>query len=163
MESDIIQRLRIIMELNKLNSKMLAEKLGVRPSSISHILSGRNKPSLDFLEKLALHLPKTDIQWFVTGSSNNQTQNTEKETVKTNNNSLNQAEGNEFTFVNKAPNTPLVEDEPHVPYGSPKPFYQATDLPPKPEEKKLQKQVEKVILFYTDGTFSVYSSEPTEN
>ncbi|MFN5845866.1 MAG: helix-turn-helix domain-containing protein, partial [Flavobacteriia bacterium] len=29
-----------------------ADKLGIQRSNVSHVLSGRNKPSLDFLEKI---------------------------------------------------------------------------------------------------------------
>jgi len=60
---------RILKHLN-LSSAAFADRLGVQRSSISHILSGRNKPGFDFISKLALEFPEINIEWFVTGKGN---------------------------------------------------------------------------------------------
>ena len=49
--SEIIQRIESIREKNHLNASSFADRIGVPRSSISHILSGRNKPSLEFIIK----------------------------------------------------------------------------------------------------------------
>jgi transcriptional regulator with XRE-family HTH domain len=64
---DIQERIRVIMKVNKLNAAMFADKLGVQRSSISHILSGRNKPSLDLVSKILSHFPKVNASWLITG------------------------------------------------------------------------------------------------
>ena len=46
---------------------MFADKIGVQRSSISHILSGRNKPSLDFILKVTSEFKDVDIQWLLNG------------------------------------------------------------------------------------------------
>ena len=46
------ERIERILKEKSLSSNKLAEMLEVQPSGISHILSGRNKPSMDFITKL---------------------------------------------------------------------------------------------------------------
>ena len=49
---EFTSRLKKVMEHHKLTATLFADKVGVQRSSISHILSGRNKPSLDFILKI---------------------------------------------------------------------------------------------------------------
>ncbi len=56
------------MQAEGLNALRFAEKLEVQPSSISHILSGRNKPSFDFIEKLLSKYPKLNPDWLLLGN-----------------------------------------------------------------------------------------------
>ena len=49
------------------SASSFAEKIGVQRSSISHILSGRNKPSLDFILKILSHYPEVDLYWLFNG------------------------------------------------------------------------------------------------
>lgn len=60
---------RILEFLKKENktSSQFAEEIGVQPSSISHILSGRNKPSLDFITKMLLKYPLLNTDWLIFG------------------------------------------------------------------------------------------------
>lgn len=44
-----------------------AEKMGIQRSSLSHLLSARNKPSIDFLEKLHHVYPNISLKWFISG------------------------------------------------------------------------------------------------
>ena len=48
---NFISRLEELMETNQLSAAAFAEKIGVQRSSVSHILSKRNKPSLEFILK----------------------------------------------------------------------------------------------------------------
>ena len=60
-------RLKNWMESEGLKSSALADNIGVNRATISHILSGRNKPSIDFLEKLLHSYPNINANWLVTG------------------------------------------------------------------------------------------------
>lgn len=62
---DIIQRIKRLIEDSDLSSAAFADKLGVQRSSISHILSGRNKPSLDFVMKLLEAFPTVSPDWLL--------------------------------------------------------------------------------------------------
>jgi transcriptional regulator with XRE-family HTH domain len=44
-----------------------ADKIGVQRSSLSHLLSGRNKPSLDFILKILDVFPDVDLYWMING------------------------------------------------------------------------------------------------
>lgn len=60
-------RLKNWMESRGLKSSELADNIGVTRATISHILSGRNKPSIDFLQKLLSVFPKLNSNWLITG------------------------------------------------------------------------------------------------
>jgi len=55
------------MKANQLSASQFADTIGVQRSSLSHVLSGRNKPSLDFLSKIIKHFPKVNASWLITG------------------------------------------------------------------------------------------------
>ena len=60
-------RLKYWMEMEALKSSSLADIIGVNRATISHILSGRNKPSIDFLQKLLSAYPNINANWLITG------------------------------------------------------------------------------------------------
>ena len=60
-------RIKKIMEHHDFSASLFADKIGVQRSSISHILSGRNKPSLDFVIKVTDAIPDVDIEWLMKG------------------------------------------------------------------------------------------------
>ena len=63
------KRLRSILEDNSMTASSFAEKINVQRSSISHVLSGRNKPSLDFILKILESFSDVDFYWLVYGKS----------------------------------------------------------------------------------------------
>ena len=64
---DFTNRLKKVMETHQLTASLFADKIGVQRSSISHILSGRNKPSLDFILKVTGVFLDVDIHWLLNG------------------------------------------------------------------------------------------------
>ncbi len=58
-------KLRQLMKHEGINSTRLAEMLGIQASGISHIMSGRNKPSFDFLLKLLQRFPQLNPDWLL--------------------------------------------------------------------------------------------------
>jgi transcriptional regulator with XRE-family HTH domain len=64
---EFIKRLEIILDYYSLSASSFAEKIGVQRSSISHLLSGRNKPSLDFILKIVEIFPDIDLYWILNG------------------------------------------------------------------------------------------------
>jgi transcriptional regulator with XRE-family HTH domain len=58
------------MHFKKLNATQLADILQVQRSSISHILTGRNKPSLDFVQKVINEFPEVSYDWLINGAGN---------------------------------------------------------------------------------------------
>ena len=64
---DFTKRLQKIMTYLGLSASGFADKIGVQRSSISHILSGRNKPSLEFIMKVLSSIPEVDLYWLLNG------------------------------------------------------------------------------------------------
>ncbi len=67
--SEVINRLEEIMANHNLSAASFATKIGVQRSAISHILSGRNKPSLDFLMKVYESFDEVALEWLILGTT----------------------------------------------------------------------------------------------
>ncbi len=115
---DFINRLKKVMEFHQLTASNFADKIGVQRSSISHILSGRNKPSLDFVLKVTNTFTDVDMYWLLKGKG----VFPKKEKIDT---------------PTPLPKTDLSTEKVSVPISS---------------EKKIQR----ILVFYTDGTFGEY-------
>lgn len=63
----IQDRIEIIMKANQMSPSQFADKIGIQRSNLSHVLKGRNKPSLDFLDKIITAFPKVNASWLITG------------------------------------------------------------------------------------------------
>lgn len=64
---DFSKRLVYLIEYYEISAALLAEKIDVQRSNISHILSGRNKPSLDFVLKILKAFPEVELYWLLNG------------------------------------------------------------------------------------------------
>ncbi len=61
------ERILLLMKSFGMNPTEFADEIGVQRSSISHILSGRNNPSLDLVTKILNRFPEIDSNWLVLG------------------------------------------------------------------------------------------------
>ena len=68
---NLIARIKILMDQHELNASSFAEMIGVQRSSISHVLSGRNKPSLEFLAKIETAVDEVSFEWLLKGDLDN--------------------------------------------------------------------------------------------
>lgn len=59
------EKLRILMQSENLTASRLAEILEIKPAAVSHILSGRNKPSFDLLCKIVNRFPQINPYWLL--------------------------------------------------------------------------------------------------
>lgn len=64
----INERIRLILKANNLTASQFADKIGVKRSNLSHVLSGRNKPGLEFLAKIIESFPNVNASWLLTGT-----------------------------------------------------------------------------------------------
>jgi transcriptional regulator with XRE-family HTH domain len=140
------------LELEHISAAKFADDIGVQRSSISHILSGRNNPSFDFIQKILSKYRKLNAEWLIMGTGN---------IYKT------VVQGNLFENLENKVEPELKIDVPN----------QIIDQiinsdEDKSTEKDLEsnnintllntnkdKKIEKIILLYADKTFSTYSSE----
>lgn len=64
----MIERINQIMRDKNITPRQFASELGIPPSSLSHIMNGRNKPSLDFIMKIMQRWPDININWLMFGT-----------------------------------------------------------------------------------------------
>jgi transcriptional regulator with XRE-family HTH domain len=62
------KRLSSLIKALGLSAAQFADEIGVQRSSISHVISGRNKPSMDFIEKILQRFPRVNADWLIMGS-----------------------------------------------------------------------------------------------
>ena len=63
----MIDRINLLLKAKNITARQFAEEIGIQPSGISHILSGRNNPSLDFVLKVMKRWPEINISWLMFG------------------------------------------------------------------------------------------------
>lgn len=118
-----------MMEYYQISASAFADRIQVPRSSISHLLSGRNKPSLDFVLKVVKEFEEVELYWLLNGKGN-------FPHVKT----------DEFPIMEHTANTPTTS-----PKGIP-----ITPTPTAVIKAHVEKNIERIVIFYTDGTFKEY-------
>jgi transcriptional regulator with XRE-family HTH domain len=132
-------RLQLIMQQHDLNASSFAEKINVGRSSISHILSGRNKPSLDFVLAVLKTFDDVDLYWLLNGKgSYPKKQNTTPELID---------DSTPVSSENSKALPPPIQQE------SPSQNTEKTENKPSFINNNKGKNISKVILIYDDGTF----------
>ena len=63
----MVDRINLLLKAKNITARQFAEEIGIQPSGISHILSGRNNPSLDFVLKVMKRWPEINISWLMFG------------------------------------------------------------------------------------------------
>ena len=84
--------MQLMKQLN-LTATRFADKIGVQRSSISHIMSGRNQPSYDFILKIMEKIPYINAEWLLNGKGNmfkNEEEISENEELKNNEGTITQ-------------------------------------------------------------------------
>lgn len=132
-------RVQEFLRYENKTSSQFAVEIGVQPSSVSHIISGRNKPSLDFVLKMLNAYPDISTDWLLFGRGSMLIKAASEQ-----DSSLDSLFGEETIDIN----TPQVKA--------------VTQIIDKSEPVELvteaSKGLSKVILLHSDGTFTEYHS-----
>ena len=79
----MIDRIKQIMEYYNITPASLAEQIGINRSSLTHLFSGRNQPSLDLAKKILHCYPEIKTEWLIMGMGEMMRSDEEKElTIK---------------------------------------------------------------------------------
>lgn len=150
----------------KVTALELANNIGVQPSSVSHILSGRNKPSLDFVNKLLDKYPQVNFDWLVNGRGNMLKSSGEEESGR-----------NLFSFAGASEDLSSSEEEKAEQIAEHNPQKQPTRNRKSKAKESLSvsqndylqpnqsqsKQISRIMVFYTDNTFEEFTPCKREN
>lgn len=141
---ELTNRILEIMEKSGLTPSEFADKIEVQRSAISHITSGRNKPSLEFLIKIKNSFPDIDTDWLIFGI--------EKEPIwEENTESLETAPASTDSYptlfdLDKTQEISIEQKE--------QPKEDSTD---RKSSSYTDKKIIRAILFYDDGSFEDFS------
>ncbi|RFN58315.1 helix-turn-helix domain-containing protein [Marixanthomonas ophiurae] len=78
---DFTKRLEKIMDFYGLSATAFSEAIDFNRSTISHLLSGRNKPSLEFVMQVVQKFPEVELYWLLNGKGSFPTQKENEEPV----------------------------------------------------------------------------------
>ncbi|MBP1840862.1 helix-turn-helix domain-containing protein [Formosa algae] len=139
---EFTKRLQKVIDFYGESASSFSEKIGVQRSSISHILSGRNKPSLDFVMKILSTYPEVELYWLLNGKGS-------------------------FPAETKTKHTPDLFSKDTAPAPPPKQKPQEIQRPQEPLADQIpnpvfksdpSKQIERIVIFYTDGSFKNFEN-----
>jgi transcriptional regulator with XRE-family HTH domain len=154
---DFIKRLEIILDYYTLNASSFADKIGVQRSSMSHLLSGRNKPSLDFILKIMDVFPEVDLYWILNGKGTFPKSELENEAnnVSPTPTSIQQIVQTKVETQPDLFSENISNSKNQVEENLPNLFSNSKIAQP----EKIHGGIDRIVIFYTNGTFKTYSSE----
>ena len=79
---EFVKRLERILKYYGLSASGFADSIGVQRSSISHLLTGRNKPSLEFVLKVVKTYPEVNLYWLLNGKGSFPSKNSAASTIE---------------------------------------------------------------------------------
>ncbi|RWW96627.1 helix-turn-helix domain-containing protein [Flavobacterium cerinum] len=149
---DFIKRLEIILDYYSYSASVFADKMGVQRSGLSHLLSGRNKPSLDFVMKIVENFPEVDLYWLLQGTGSFPKK---------------EDSGYRIPDTSFTPTSQPEETKIDDPFTEKKESVQIPDLFNLETKSSTlsvskEKNIERIVVFYADGTFKSYSPENKE-
>ena len=140
-------KLDFILKNKGINATTLARMLEIQPSGLSHILSGRNKPSFDLVVKILKVFPDLNPDWLLLDSDKIFRQEAQSATSPA------------AVLRDDLPSSPLLPfDAPQNNEISKSENVEKTERPPIfTSPRNLGKKVERVIILYSDRSFESYT------
>lgn len=156
-------RILAIIKEEEMTNARFAQEIGVQSSSISHITSGRNNPSIDLITKILSRFPGISAEWLLQGKGKMY----KSDNVIEQNSRLNQnvAAQPDLFSTPKPPVMNPIQEAPSngelekAPKSVSEPVSSLSDEMPLHYGNRAGKQVEKVIVFYSDKSFTEYRPE----
>lgn len=141
-------RILAVMEHEGLTPSKFAETIGIQRSAMSHIISGRNNPSLDVLLKILERFTYVDSDWLLFGKGIMVRQHVLTNPDLFTNTTINPSNGQDFPEYRK-------EIRVETPINAPKqPVIEQIIC-----QEKNPRNVSKIMIFYSDNTFETFTSE----
>ena len=139
------ERLLEFLRTENKSSAQLAEEIGVQPSGISHILSGRNNPSLDFVLKMLEKYPYLSTDWLLFGKGS---MYKDKQM---------QSLFDDAATADNKPGTGSFPEEPFRQIPESNSIYKdRVGMQVSDDEKKETSSLSGIVMFYDDGSFKEY-------
>ncbi len=147
-------RVKKIIDKKQLSSSKFADIIGIQRSSVSHILSGRNKTSLDIVKKILTKFKDISPDWLLFGEGSMYKEEKSNVTNVTNVTSKivgqKEVEKHEPQIIEKEKDNNKI----HVTNVN-----KETEKPQEPLVIKDNKNPEKILILFPDNTFSTYNAK----
>ncbi len=138
---DFSKRLQKILDFYGLSATAFSEKITFNRSTISHLLSGRNKPSLEFVMKVLEEFPEVELYWLLNGKGN--FPSTSQDLVSKKEVAQPQNLFQEQETVSKKLDPEIIHDK-------------SDAYVVKSEMQKNDSEIDQIVIFYKDGSFKAY-------
>jgi transcriptional regulator with XRE-family HTH domain len=148
------ERLVQLLNAEGINSTRFAERIGVQRSSISHILSGRNKPSYDFIIKILENFPAVNPDWLLRGKGLMYKNDVPVQPGLFDKILSGTKSSAETGIIDKIPVTNDSEDQ--ASYELRSSTLKSIEGKDVGSGSNSKKNIEKIVIFYSDKTFSDY-------
>ncbi|MCL2027920.1 MAG: helix-turn-helix domain-containing protein [Bacteroidales bacterium] len=169
----MINRIELILKTQNLTPTQFADAIGIQRSSMSHILARRNNPSLDFVTKVLNRFPEINAEWLISGKNQMLNIATSHPTPSPTHTPEINTQIPEFEWNNE-----IVENDEETLHKETQrenvetqhnkmqrenvetPDYASPQKIPSTNQRDLNQNsdIERIIVFFTDGTFRSYTS-----
>jgi transcriptional regulator with XRE-family HTH domain len=168
----MVDRIKKIMEYYELSPASFAEQIGINRSNLTHLFSGRNQPSLELAKKILHFYPDIKTEWLIMGVGEMFYNLEDKELrIKMKNEKKQQKEQSEpdlFSIILPKTDIATIDvkenelrpDEHRVVIDELKVKTSSFEKPveEKIDQSKIQLAVNKIVFFYSDGSFEMFHS-----
>lgn len=158
---DFVKRLESIFDYYGLTASSFADKINVQRSSISHLLSGRNKPSLDFILKVIENFPEVELLWLLNGKGNFPKENsfTQQVVNTTPISSIDEKDQIYSPDLFSTDKPPIENEKNRVFENNSKNFSNTEVFNTVNNSLNYNSEIEQIVIFYKDGTFKTYQQK----
>ena len=129
-------RLQEILDFYTISATEFSNKISVNRSTISHLLSGRNKPSLDFVMKVLHKFPEVELYWLLNGKGIFPFYKKE-----------------ELSPIKNSLETDLFNSEGNISASKTTPSVLQENI-----NSSISEKIERIVIFYKDGRFKEYKN-----
>ena len=141
------EKLEYLLREKQLTATSLARLLEIQPSGISHIMSGRNKPSFDLVVKILSAFPDINPDWLLLDSDEVYRRGGTSSTHDL------------FGFDDQPPQSdPSFDSQENIEFSESKTEVENLSMQ-NFSAKKSSKAVDRIVVLYADGTFESFSQK----
>lgn len=157
---DTRDRIKLIIETEGVTQVAFAETTGINTSTLNHVLTGRNNPSVDVISKILAAYPQYESDWLLHGSGPMWTEAYSEQQVKST--SIPLFSDSDEDGTGSTP-SPVAAPVPNNGVRRGKVEERTREATQTTTERNSSKRVQKVIIYYDDNTFeTLYPSHLTD-
>ena len=145
------ERLKQFLAMENLSPARFAEVMGIQRSGISHLLAGRNNPSVEFIQKMMTAYPDINYEWLILGKGRPYKSDRQPAIVSGSGDLFTESPAGVTDVIDEdiPENQPLIaENRPAEPAET-----RLSDVSSTPALPKTSRKIARIIVFFNDGTY----------